>query len=218
MNRLFPMAVLLALAGSLRAQDAPAPAGAQDLADGSVLRRARIPSEQNAQGETRLIHREQGACVQTLLHTTALRRGIHEMLKKEKAAWPAGAPGSADSLAYQAALEAAKDHVAAGAEARQAPDGRVSLLMEVSLTPTAAGYAFYDVRVTREADEFMVTDKRLIASATASRYYVSRAMHLMSAAAFRLPEEELTGLLRRAGWEPIAPAADGAPRPGGTEP
>jgi hypothetical protein len=207
MKRLLPIAVAVALAGVLRAQEGPAPAAGTGVADGTVLRRARIPTAESAHGETRLIRRDGGACVQTLLHTSALRRGVHEMLKKEQAAWPAGAAGHEDSLAYRAALEDAKQHVLANASTNAPADGRVSLLMEVSLTPDAAGCAFYDAAVSREDGEFVVSDKTLIATMPASRYYVSRAMRFMTAAAFHIPDVELTNVLHSAGWEPVPPPA-----------
>lgn len=205
MKRLIGMVALLALVGSLQAQDAAVPATNAAPDEGAILRRARIPSDDNVHGETRLIHRNHGACVQTLLHTTALRRGVHEMLKKEQAGWPEGAPGAGDSQAFCAALVAAKAHVLT-AGGTNAPDGGLlSMLMEVSLTPTTAGYAFYDVTVSRADGEFVVSDKRLIAEAPASRFYTSRAMLLMSGAAFHLDHDALTNLLTQAGWEPSGP-------------
>ena len=209
MRKLYFTAAMVLLGTALRVPAAPASLLSSEPAAGSVLYRARIPSDANVQGETRLINRDDGACVQTLLHTTALRRAIHEMLKQERSAWPEGAPGYSDSMAYRAAMESAKQHVLASAGTNAVAEGPLSLLMEMSQTPTTSGYAFYDVQLTREAGEFLVSDKRLIASAPASRDYVSRAMRLMTAAAFHMQETELTNLLCQAGWQPSAAVDDG---------
>lgn len=211
MKTLLLMTMLLAWTGSLQAQDLPASAGspASPTDAGAILARARIPSDDNPHGETRLIQRQGGACVQTLLHTTALRRGVHEMLKKEQAAWPAGQEGHSDSAAYREALEAAKQHVLSSVVTNTPAGGRLSLLMEMTLSPLATGYAFYDVKVEWSEGEYVVSDKTLIASRDAPARYASRAMRLMAANAFRLPENELTDLLHQAGWWAIPPAAAG---------
>jgi hypothetical protein len=158
------------------------------LLDGSTgrpLARAFIPSDKNVHGEVRLLERGDALCVQTLLYSSALRRGLRQMRRQELGAWPEGDEGYDDSTEYLENLERARARVLERfAEREDRTDSRQKMLIEFVLSDTAALYALYELEITGQPPDVAIRDKRPIVVRSASRYYVRRAMRLMLESAF----------------------------------
>jgi hypothetical protein len=163
-----------------------------------VVRSALIPSDERVHGQVRLIRREEATCVQTLLHSKALRRGLQRIRGKERAAWPEGQAGHADSSAFLEELRRAQAVVLPGperaADAEETRDKR-QLLIEFVLAPGGGLFALYEPEVQESEDALQITGARPLAVREASRAYVQRAMSLMLASAFHLAEPEAEALL-----------------------
>ena len=171
--------------------------------DVTFVERAFIPSSNNVHGEVRLLAKDGGTCVQTLLYSKYLRRGLHEIELEERRHWPAGQPGYADSTNYVACMRQARDLVLAAPETKPA-DPRKKLLIEFNLAPDSAGYALYGMDIAGPPDALRIENRRLLCRQSADAYYVSRAMGLMGAKAFGLTGEKLDELMRKAGWRAVA--------------
>lgn len=174
------------------------------------LRRAFLPSTNNVHGEVRLLRRDGSTCMQTLLYSRYLRRGLHEMARKERLSWPEGLPGHDESARYLAAMEKAKDAVLgpAGSTADEAEaDVRHKLLIEFTLTPTGACYALSRMELAGEPDGYAIASSEVIVREDAHPYYVSQAIRLMAKEGFKLEGDDLDALLQSAGWSTADPPA-----------
>lgn len=143
--------------------------------------------------------------MQTLLYSKHLRRGLHEMVKKERQSWPEGLPGHDDSARYLAAMERARNAVL-GPAGDEAPDGdsdvRHRMMIEFNIGPAGAGFTLSRMELQGPEDAYVVVSPQVLASASAHPYYVSRAIRLMAAEGFDLAGDDLDRLLREAGWKP----------------
>ena len=170
------------------------------VAEEPWLARAFIPSSNNVHGEIRLLQRGDTACVQTLLYSKYLRRGLHEMTKQESLAWPDNWPCCEVSTNYLANLHTVRDTVLS--EAMDNTNDLRRLIIEFSLGPASATYAIGTLSLEGPADALQVTQPRLLASTSAHPYYVSRAMALMCEQGFGLRDQDL---LTKAGWTNVVP-------------
>lgn len=169
------------------------------------LARAFVPSSNSVHGEVRLLKRGDTACMQTLLYSKYLRRGLHEMARQERQAWPDDWPCCEVSSNYLADLAAVKAEVlgsAAGSSSETTTPAR--MLIEFSFSPTGAFFAVGDMELEGAPDALAVVKPRLARRQAAHPYYVSRAMHIMGERGFGLPPGELDALLEKAGWQPVA--------------
>ena len=169
------------------------------------LARAFVPSSNSVHGEIRLLKRGDTACMQTLLYSKYLRRGLHEMAKQERQAWPDNWPCCEVSSNYLADLAAVKEEVlgaAAGATNEASAPSR--MLIEFCFSPTGTCFAVGDMDLEGSPEALAVVNARLARMREAHPYYVSRAMRMMGERGFGLPPDELDALLEKAGWQPVA--------------
>jgi hypothetical protein len=182
--------------GEIDGVAANATAVAQRSAAGDrIVARTYLPSAQRVHGELRLARRGEALCMQTLLYSHSLRRGVDRIRKKELYHWPEGRPGTGDSRRYLAALEQAKRHVLERfAHGEALDDPRPRLLIEFVLGEAGAEVAFYDVEVTAAKEGFVLTDRRPILTIAASPEYVARAIRIQAEEGFDGPLPELERL------------------------
>ncbi len=177
---------------------------------GPFMARAFIPSSNNVHGEVRLIRRGNVACVQTLLYSKYLRRGLYEMEKEERRCWGEEHGGHVDSTNYLADMHIIRDAVM-GDETREAtqstasPDPLKKMMIEFSLGPGTAGYTLSKLRLDGPADALRVVDPEPVVSRAANPFYISRAMQLMVSRAFAAPSDKAEELLLQAGWRNVEP-------------
>ena len=199
------LALLLAFAGLVRGED-------------PWLARAFVPSTNSVHGEVRLLKRGDTACLQTLLYSKYLRRGLHEMAKKERAAWPEGWPCCDVSTNYLADLDLAKAEVLGAApETTNGPGEVKRMLIEFNYSPTGCWYAVGDLELAGPPDNLEAVNSRWWVARSVHPHYVSRAMYLMSQQAFGLDDQEIRQQLEKAGWGTAAapelpPAQRAVPR------
>jgi hypothetical protein len=162
--------------------------------DGSgdvVLSRAFVPSAEKRHGEVRLVRRDRGLVVQTLLYSKLLKRVVARIEEKERRSWPPERQGHRDALGYIEALESAQREIAAGS-----PDGtgdrdrRQKMLIEFIREPAAAVVAVYELRMTEAGDQVRITGKRPLAIIEPSRHYVEENMKLIAADSLKLTDDE----------------------------
>jgi hypothetical protein len=192
-------ALLIAAGGAAPAHPTPAAgdstSAALDATADRILARAYLPSPERVHGELRLVRRGEALCMQTLIYSNSLRRGVDRIRKKELYHWRAGRPGAEDSARYLAGLDQAKRHVLERfASPRGLEDPRQRLLIEFVLGKGVAEVAFYDVEVEREAAGFAVRDRRPILVLDSSPAYVARAMRIQGDEGFDAPVAELLKL------------------------
>ena len=169
------------------------------------LARAFIPSSNSVHGEVRLLKRGDTACMQTLLYSKYLRRGLYEMAKQERKAWPDGWPCCEVSSNYLADLDTAKTDIL-GAESTStngAPEIK-RMLIEFNFSPTGTWYTVGDMELTGPGETLEVTNPRTLVTRSAHPHYVSRAMLTMGEQGFGLSDEALEQLLEKAGWSFVA--------------
>jgi len=166
--------------------------GARDV----MTERAFVPSERNVHGEVRVLRRDGAVCVQTLLYSRILRRGIAGIEKKEREAWPSDHEGFDDSSEYLTSLESASKEILDRWETNHDPsDAKQKMAIEFVMSDTKAFYAIYDVKLTDSSDGMQIEDKDLVVLRDASPSYVSRAMRLMVSSAFHIDDSTARKLL-----------------------
>jgi len=142
--------------------------------------------------------------MQTLLYSKYLRRGLHEMAKQERQAWPDGWPCCEVSSNYLADLAAVKTEVlGAAVDATNQASELSRLLIEFSFSPTGTFFAVGDMELEGPPDALEVVNPRWSRSRPAHPYYVSRAMRIMGERGFGLPPDALDALLEKAGWQAV---------------
>ncbi len=156
-----------------------------------VVKRALIPSPKNVHGELRWIRRDGTTCLQTLLYTPSLRRGIDAMRKKEMRAWPSGSAGYADSSRYLVMLETASREALRRFDARKDPAVKLqTMAMEFSISDKEATFATFMIEIEQHGAEIAIKSMDPFATSRGSREYVAHAMRLQATAAFgSLPKE-----------------------------
>ena len=185
MRRLLAI-VLFAAAAARGAEPAPAVAPPLCACEEACERQVFIPSAQNRHGEVRVLKRAGVDCVQTLLYSPALARGLKAIRGKEFGAWPEGSPGHADSTNYLAALRRAETTVREEFERR--PDSselRQKLLIEFLCAERAAWIALYRVELAEQGGVVKIARAEPLEVQPVSCAYARRAMDLMIENAFR---------------------------------
>jgi hypothetical protein len=157
-----------------------------------VVRKAFIPSARNVHGEARWIRRGETTCLQTLLYTPSLRRGIDAMRRKELKAWPAGSSGHADSSRYVAMLEdASREAIRRFGERKDKASKLQSMAIEFTISTRDASFATFMLDIEKKGDDVTVVSMEPFSASSGSRAYVSGAMRLQAAAAFGSVPKEL---------------------------
>jgi hypothetical protein len=162
------------------------------LVDGSrdvLVDRAFVPSERSVHGEVRGIRRDGGVCVQTILYSRILRRGLAGIERKEREAWPPDRDGFEDSSLYLSSLEdASRQMLSRSDNSRNPEDPKQKMAIEFVLSDTRAFHAIYDVDLSESETGVVIEAKEIVALRDASPSYVSRAMRLMVASAFHVDD------------------------------
>lgn len=165
---------------------------ALDGSSDTVLNRAFVPSAEKRHGEVRLVRRDSGLTVQTLLYSKLLKRVVARIGEKERQQWPSGSDGHRDSLTYVDTIVQAQQEIAeTSREGAKEDDRRQAMLIEFVCQPTAALVAVYEPQVQQAGEELTITDKRLLAILEPSRQYVFENMKLIVADSLGLPEAEI---------------------------
>lgn len=175
------------------------------------VERAFIPSAGNVHGEVRLLRQGEGCCLQTLLYSRFLRRGLYEMAKQERLAWPEGYYCHGDSTNYLRDLAFARDAVL-GSAATERAEGEATnrvarLLIEMVQRPGWNGYVFARMDLEGPPESLRVIRRETLVEREAHPFYVSRAFELMAGESLAAAGQDADVLLRRAGWAPAAPPA-----------
>lgn len=197
--------VLIALfAVPVRAQVA-SPKKHAPLLDGSrdrIVRSAYVPSEDQPQGEVRLIRRGSAVVMQTVLYSIYLKRVVAEIRRKERALWPATRQGRADSVRYADALAAASRRIEQRFRQREKrQDRHRKLLIEFILSEGAALVALYEPDVEKGEEHLLVKAKRPVVLLELSRAYVRGDIHEIAWDALKMTKKETKQIL-----EPLLPA------------
>lgn len=175
-----------------------------------ILARAYIPSADNVHGETRVQRTGEGACcVQTILHSPSIRRGIREIREREAALWPENRQGYADSQRYLEALEHAKQAVVAVPRTAEQAGLPYTLVMDFVFQPGRSFIELGSATVARDPVGFSIVSNSPLVRVDVSDDYMSRAMLVMTSSA--LDRHDAVDALTAAGWqdrsEPVDPAA-----------
>jgi hypothetical protein len=163
-----------------------------DRSRDEIVKRALIPSPKNVHGEVRWIRRGDATCLQTLLFTPSLRRGIDVMRKKEMKAWPSGSKGYGDSSRYMTMLDDASKEALRRFDARKDKASKLqTMAIEFTISPKEATFATFMLDVSRSGDAVTVVSMEPFKASSASRAYVAGAMRLQAAASFGSVPKEL---------------------------
>jgi hypothetical protein len=183
--------LLLALAVT-GANAATVPAKTTDRSRDVIVKRALIPSPKNVHGEARWIRRGDATCLQTLLYTPSLRRGIDVMRKKELKAWPSGSAGYGDSSRYMAMLDAASKEALRRFDARNDRASKLQMMaIEFTISEKEATFATFMLEIEKKGDDVMIVSMEPFKATGGSCAYVAGAMRLQAAAAFGGVPKEL---------------------------
>lgn len=143
-------------------------------------RRAFIPSAGNRHGEVRVLQRGGADCVQTLLYSPALARGLRAIRGKEFGSWPEGSPGHADSTNYIALLRETETAVREAFEKRvDRADLRQKMLIEFLCSASGAWVSIYSVDLVEQEGGLAIAAVRLLGARSVARDYARRDMDLM---------------------------------------
>jgi hypothetical protein len=165
-----------------------------------LVRSARVPSDEQPQGEVRLLRRGAAVVMQTVIQSTVLRRVVAEIRRKELATWPEGSAGAADSRRYvevlfEAARERGEDHPPPGAGEDEGGGRRRGLLIEFILAERAALVALYEPQIAGGEPRFRLTGRRRLALLELSRAYVRGDLLEIAVDALQLSRQEAEGVL-----------------------
>ena len=161
-----------------------------------LVHKAYIPSPERIHGEVRLLRYNHEVCLQILLFSPSLRRGLRAMREKELHAWPANRPGFEDSSRYLEALDRARVQILRQFERRaDTTDLRQKMLIELFLSANDSYYVLSALEIKEEKEGVAIDEKSPLVVATASHDYVQRAMALMAKEAFGPLDDHLRGLL-----------------------
>jgi hypothetical protein len=179
-----------------------------------IIASAFIPSADNVHGETRLIQRTDGACVQTILHSASFRRGIREIIAREEGVWTENKTGYEDSIRYRNELERVKQIILDEPRSDADLGQPYTLVLEFMYHPISCSIRFFQADAERDAGSFTIRNKSLVSNLDVSDRYMSRAMLIMMTAALGPERHDSASLLTLAGWEDISPPVDvSAPLP-----
>lgn len=154
----------------------------------TIVERKFIPSESNRHGELRVVQRGPARCVQTLLYSASLPRGLRAIRNKEIYYWPPRQAGHEDSTNYLALLQRAVQTLRAGS-APGPDDPREKVLIEFILDGDQAGFAIYQVDLEEAADGMQIRAARPLEVSSASTNYIRRDMELMAATALQVESD-----------------------------
>lgn len=193
----FVIVSLLALTVSAFAATSPE-VKRTDHAHDVIVQRALIPSPKNVHGEVRWIRRGDATCLQTLLYTPSLRRGIDVMRKKEMKAWPSGSSGYGDSSLYMTMLEGAGREALRRFDARNDKASKLqTMAIEFTISEEKATFATFMLEIEKKDDDVTIVSMEPFKTSSGSRTYVAGAMRLQAAAAFGGVPKELDEALGR---------------------
>jgi len=184
------------------------PAFSYASTNSSVLNHAFIPSADNVHGETRLLRIGNAACIQTILHSPSFRKGIREIQMREADVWARQQTGVEDSLKYRDELERVKRLIVDEPRVEADIGKPYTLIIEFGFFPGNCQIDFSRAEVERDEDTFLIKNQTPISTIPVSDEYMSRAMLIMTAAAFGHHRKDSVALLEAAGWRDLSPASD----------
>lgn len=194
--------LLLASHPAGAARDEPAtppgpPGGGRD----EIVRAAFVPSEDQPQGEVRLIRRGHAAVMQTVLYSRYLKRVVAEIRKKELASWPPSREGHDDARRYIEAVLAARELVQRRfGERADRGDRRQNMLIEFILSGTASRVTISEPELEEANGRMRVVARHPIATLELSRTYVRGDFYEIARDALKLGRREARDIL-----EPLLP-------------
>lgn len=182
--------------------------------DETCVASAFIPSSDRIHGETKVLRRPSGACVQTVLHSTSFRRGIREILSREAELWNERKPGYADSVKYQVELEKVKQLIVDEPRSEEDAIKPHTMVMEFIFDPGKSRIDFCRADVELSTNRFIIQNQSILQSLSVSDAYMSRAMLIMTAAALGPDRHDVIPLLESVGWRDLSVEMDvAAPAP-----
>ena len=201
----FALAVLLGLDASAEVTPPAKSARLFDGARDNVVLGAFVPSEDQPQGEVRLIRRGGAVVMQTVLHTRFLKRVVAEIRKKELASWPRDREGHDDALRYIDAVLESRNRIQERFPGRaNRADRRQKMLIEFILSGNASLVAISEPELEEANGHMRVVSKRPIVVLELSRTYVRGDIYEIAWDALKLGQKESKDLL-----EPLLPPDSG---------
>ncbi len=202
------LAVLVALAAAAEVWPPAKPARLLDGARDNIVLSAFVPSDDQPQGEVRLVRRGGAAVMQTVLYTRFLKRVVAEIRKKELASWPPDREGHDDAKKYIDAILEARNRIQERFPGRrERGDRRQKMLIEFILSDKASIVAISEPELDEGDEHVRIVSKRPIVVLALSRTYVRGDIYEIARDALRLSRKESQDLL-----EPLLPpesAGDG---------
>lgn len=199
------LAVVIGLVASAEVMQPPTSARLLDGGRDNVVLRAFVPSDDQPQGEVRLIRRGAAAVMQTVLYTKFLKRVVEEIRKKELASWPRDRDGHDDARRYIDAVLEARNRIQEHFQGRRnRGDRRQKMLIEFVLSDKASVVAISEPDLEEENGHMRIVSKRPIVVLALSRTYVRGDMYEIAWDALKLGKKESRELL-----EPLLPRQSG---------
>lgn len=202
----FAVVVLVGCAATAAATPAAHAARLFDDTRDTIVRNAFVPSEDQQQGEVRLLRRGGAAVMQTVLYTRVLKRVVAEIRKKELANWPPDREGYDDSQKYINAILEARNRIQERfPERRNRGERRQTMLIEFILSNDASLVAIAEPKLEEANGHMRIVSRRPIAVLELSRTYVRGDIYEIARDALKLGRKESKDLL-----EPLLPPESAA--------
>jgi hypothetical protein len=163
-------------------------------AETTLVKRALVPSARKPQGEVRLLQREDGVVLQTLLYTKLLKRVTRTIARKERRLWTADTPHHADAQRYIEALEKARQAVETAAD--DDDDRRRELLIEFILRRNLAVVVIAVPRYDESEAPLRIRGQRELTVLVPSREYIAADIREIVQDTFELDDNAATELLQ----------------------
>ena len=181
----------------------PGPSLAVSESSDLLMRRAPVPADPPYQGEVRLLRRETGLVLQTILNSKVLRHVVMTIRKKELKEWPQDREGAIDSRRYSDELFRAYEAVSKRAGNHQDKDGRHrQLLIEFVLERASSSVRFYAPTLAQDGEHFSIAKKELLGELRVSRHYGYNNMLAILRDSFQLDTQKARELLQPVAGEP----------------
>lgn len=148
------------------------------------------------------------ACLQTILHSTSFRKGVREIQLREADVWARQQPGAEDSRKYRDELDRVKQLIVDEPRTDADAGKPYTLIIEFTFLPDNCRIGFSRADVVKGEDTFIINNQSVITNLTVSDQYMSRAMLIMTAAAFGHHRKDSVELLEIAGWRDLSPASE----------
>ena len=173
-------------------------------AQSDEVARAFVPSAHNIHGEVRVLANARSVCVQSLLYSRMLARGLQAIRTKEAACWPDGNP---DSARYLSSLRDAETRIMSTFYANtNRTDERQKMLIEFQAFPDHGHVRICELEIDETNGAVGVRSSPELSSFDTSLSYVQRSMRQMIRNAFpEIPDTLKPVLSALAGDDPSMP-------------